>query len=180
MKKPFLAFDKVFPLLNLESMPSIAMKAARQSRDDMIQSLTAWWSTTTDDDRRLMNPSITVQWEIVVAQAWGVENFATCLLAEFWALEANAPFGKLDASVTTYCELMQGVNSGHMGDCTGSSSTFFTSHSSRRSRAGHFQAISTHDLLSSAFIESGSCRSSSTNASTVSRNSPVPHCFFLD
>lgn len=89
-----MAFDRVLPVLALDSLPKIAKTPANRIRENMAKMLAEWWSTTTEEDHKLMGPSITCQWEVAEEEGWGVNEFAICLLAELWTLEANAPFGE--------------------------------------------------------------------------------------
>ncbi|ORY31866.1 cytochrome P450 [Naematelia encephala] len=93
--KPFIAFDRAFPILNLARLPITMRSQAISAREKILTMLEEWWETTTELDRAAMAPAVCVQWEIAKDEGWSKRDWATVLLAETWALEANAPFAGL-------------------------------------------------------------------------------------
>lgn len=93
-KKPFLAFDQFFPLLTLKELPVLARKPAVAAREQLLDLLVEWWKTTTEEDQKGLAPQIMITWDTKESEGWTDRDFMALLLAELWALEANAPYGK--------------------------------------------------------------------------------------
>lgn len=90
-----MAFDAIFPLLNLSTLPAIARRPAEKSRDEALRMITEWWSTCSDEDRKSIAPSMLGMVECSESEGWPEKDLASLFLSEIWALEANAPYGKL-------------------------------------------------------------------------------------
>jgi hypothetical protein len=56
--------------------------------------LVEWWKTTTEEDQKGLAPQIMITWDTKESEGWTDRDFMALLLAELWALEANAPYGK--------------------------------------------------------------------------------------
>lgn len=52
-----------------------------------------WYATTTPADQAEMAPNIMAMRDSVDVAGWSEWDWGTLLLADLWALEANAPFG---------------------------------------------------------------------------------------
>ncbi len=93
-KKPLLAFDNVFSILFLTSLPSLLRSPAEKLRNNLLSQLQTWWTTTTDEDRKVIAPAYSTLLEAAAKEGWEDRDWASLMLAELWALEGNAPYGR--------------------------------------------------------------------------------------
>ena len=61
----------------------------------MLRLIERWWQTTTKEERSGLAPPMLTMLDCAESEGWTWEDRASLILAELWALEANAPYGQL-------------------------------------------------------------------------------------
>ena len=97
-KNNFLAFDKGVPFLTLTSLPTVFRSPAIGAREKLLTQIGEWWATVTPEDRKLFAPSLTAMIEVSSAEGLSQRDWASLMITELWALEANAPYGQNSSS----------------------------------------------------------------------------------
>ena len=92
-QKTFIAFDKIFPLLNQTKVPLFLRTAAAGSREKLLADIGVWLTTISDDDKAIISPSNLAMLGVAETEQWTSRDMTALMLAELWALEANAPYG---------------------------------------------------------------------------------------
>jgi hypothetical protein len=88
-----MAFDSIFPLLNLAKLPNLARRPAEKLRDKALEIIEEWWVGCSEEDKKNLAPSMGSMIECSETEGWPLRDVASLVLSEIWALEANAPYG---------------------------------------------------------------------------------------
>jgi hypothetical protein len=88
----FWAFDRFFPLLNLEQLPSIARRPAENAMFKLRDRLGAWYTQQGKSAYKQMAPAMQCMVDVGGDREWTEGYIGGLILSELWALEANAPF----------------------------------------------------------------------------------------
>ena len=65
-----------------------------------------WYRHATKNDLDNMSAACKVMMDIHADEGWSERDAVTLLLAELWALSANAPYGELDVLRRKHCNLI--------------------------------------------------------------------------
>ena len=70
--------------------------SARKTVDNMHELLLEWWNDIRGDPkiREVLAPSLACMLDLGEQEGWSDGCMMSVALAELWALEANAPYGK--------------------------------------------------------------------------------------
>ncbi|KAL7420560.1 hypothetical protein Q5752_004511 [Cryptotrichosporon argae] len=98
----FDAFDNTFPLLSLP-LPACVRVCLLRPRERLLDELTAWLAAVGAHERDAMAAPVRMMLDAADAQGWDTRAQAGLVLAEFWALAANAP----RAAAWTIAELVR-------------------------------------------------------------------------